>query len=149
MALKTVPVYLTGEKRKVKVNALLYDGSSKTYLNSDIAAELELEGSPHELTVNVLNDNQEKFEPTVVEFTISSLNGRVSKLSSAYTTEKVTGNMEVVNWRRYQSKWKHLQGIEFPQVGPRTTVDLLIGDLLDRLAVLVERCERSTWRTHH
>ena len=34
--------------------------------------------------------------------------------------------MEVVNWRRYQSKWKHLQDIEFPQVGPRTTVDLLI-----------------------
>lgn len=79
------------------------------------------------MTVNVLNDNQEKFETTVVEFTISSLNGRVSKLASAYTTEKVTGNMEVVNWRRYQSKWKHLQGIEFTQVGPRTTVDLLIG----------------------
>ena len=98
-ALRTVPVYLTSGKRKVKVNALLDDGSSKTYLNSDIAAELELKGSPHVLTVNVLNDNQEKFETTVVEFTISSLNGRVSKLASAYTTEKVTGNMEVVNWR--------------------------------------------------
>ena len=103
------------------------DGSSKTYLNSDIAAELELGGSPHELTVNILNDNQEKFETTVVEFTISSLNGKVSKLASAYTTERVTGNMEVINWRQYQSKWIHLQGIEFPQVGPRTTVDLLIG----------------------
>ena len=126
-ALRTVPVYLTSGKRKVKVNALLDDGSSKTYLNSDIAAELELEGSPHELTVNVLNDNQEKFETTVVEFTISSLNRRASKLASAYTTEKVTGNMKVVNWRQYQSKWKHLQGIEVPQIGPRTTVDLLIG----------------------
>lgn len=97
MALRTVPVYLTSGKRKVKVNALLDDGSSKNYLNSDIAAELELEGSPHELTVNVLNDNQEKFETTVVEFKVSILNGRVSKLASAYTTEKVTGNMEVVN----------------------------------------------------
>ena len=126
VALRTVPVYLTSGKRKVKVNALLDDGSSKTYLSSDIAAELELEGSPHELTVNVLNDNQEKFETTVIKFTISSLNGTVSKLASAYTTERVTGNMEVVNWRWYQSKWKHLQGIEFPQVGPRTTVDLFI-----------------------
>ena len=134
VALKTVPVYLTSGKRKVKVNALLDDGSSKTYLNSDIAAELEVKGSPRELTVNVLNDNQEKFETTVVECTISSLNGKVSKLASAYTTERVTGNMEVVNWRRYQSKWKHLQGIEFPQVGPRTTVDLLIGvDQVDLL----------------
>ena len=127
VALRTVPVYLSSGKRKVKVNALLDDGSSKTYLNSDIAAELGLEGSPHELTVNVLSDNQERFETTVVRFTISSVNGKVSKQASAYTTERVTGNMEVVNWRRYQSKWKHLQGIEFPQVGPKTTVDVLIG----------------------
>ena len=126
----------------MKVNALLDDGSSKTYLNSDIAAELELEGSSHELTVNVLNDNQEKFETTVVEFTISSLKGRVSKLASAYTTEKVTGNMEVVDWRRYQSKWKHLQGIGFPNSRPVNRSGP------SRLAVLVERCERSTWRTH-
>ena len=127
VALRTVPVYMSSGRSKVKVNALLDDGSSKTYLNSDIAAELGLEGSPHELTVNVLNDNQERFETTVVRFTISSMNGKVSKQASAYTTERVTGNMEVVNWRRYQSKWKHLQGIEFPQVGPKTTVDVLIG----------------------
>ena len=40
VALRTVHVYLTSGKRKVKVNALLDDGSSKAYLNSDIAAEL-------------------------------------------------------------------------------------------------------------
>ena len=68
VAWRTVPVYLTSGKRKIKVNALLDDGSSKTYLNSDIVAELELEGGPHEITVNVLNDNQERFETTVVEF---------------------------------------------------------------------------------
>ena len=88
-ALRTVPVYLSSEKRKVKVNALLDDGSSKTYLNSEIAAKLGLEGSPHELTVNVLNDNQERFETTVVRFTISGVNGKVSKQASAYTTERV------------------------------------------------------------
>ena len=100
VALRTVPVYLSSGRRRVKVNALLDDGSSKTYLNSDIAAELGLEGSPHELTVNVLNDNQERFETTVVRFTISSVNGKVSKQASS----RVTGNMEVINWRRYQSK---------------------------------------------
>ena len=57
VALRTVPVYLTSGKRQIKVNACLDDGSSKTYLNSDIAAELKLEGSVNELTVNVLNDN--------------------------------------------------------------------------------------------
>ena len=144
MALRTVPVYLASGKRKIKVNAILDDCSSRTYLNSDIAAELGLEGSPHELTVNVLNDNQETFETTVVEFTISSLNGKVLKQASAYTTERVTGNMEVVDWRWYHAKWKHLQNIEFPQVGPRTTVDVLIGvDLADLLYSLKDVKGRS------
>ncbi|KAL9980916.1 hypothetical protein ACROYT_G009558 [Oculina patagonica] len=44
VALRTVPVYVTNHHRRIKVNALLDDGSSRTYLNSDIAAELGLEG---------------------------------------------------------------------------------------------------------
>ena len=72
MALRTVPVYLTSGSRPVKVNALLDEGSSRTYLNSDVAAELGLEERPHELTVKVLNDNQEKLNSSVVEFTINS-----------------------------------------------------------------------------
>lgn len=42
VALRTVPV---------RVNALLDGGSSETYLNSDITAELGLEGSSHESTL--------------------------------------------------------------------------------------------------
>ena len=81
----------------MKVNALLDDASSRKYLNGDIAAELGLEGRPHELTVTVLNDNQERLDTTVVEFTISSCDGKVSKLASARAAEKVTGNMQVVD----------------------------------------------------
>lgn len=49
------------------------------------------------------------------------------KQASAYTTERVTGNMQVLNWNLYKTKWKHLECIKFPQVGPRPIVDLLIG----------------------
>ena len=55
-ALETVPVYLTSGKRTLKVNALLDNASSRSYLNSDVAAELGLEGRPHQLTVNILNE---------------------------------------------------------------------------------------------
>ena len=72
-------------------------------MNSDVAAELGLEGRPQELT------------------------GKVCKQASAYTTERVTGNMPVVDWSLYKSKWKHLKSIKFPQVGPRPIIDLLIG----------------------
>ena len=33
----------------------------------------------------------------------------------------------MVDWSKYKHKWKHPKGIKFPQVGPRPTVDLLIG----------------------
>lgn len=97
VALRTVPVYLTSGKRRLKVNALLDDASSRKYLNCDIATELGLEGRSHELTVNVLNDNQERLDTTVVEFMISSCGGKVSKLASAHTAERVTGNKQVVD----------------------------------------------------
>ena len=111
----------------MKVNALLDDASSRSYLNSDVAAELGLEGRPYQLTVNVLNDNQERLDTKIVEFTISSLDGKVSKSASAYTTERVTGNMQVVDWSKMSTKWEHLQGIKFPSAGTRPIADLLIG----------------------
>ena len=113
--------------QKVKVNALLDDGSSGTYLNRNNAGELDLKGRPHKLTVNVLNDNQEKLAASVVEFMISSSDGKVSKLASAYTAEGVTGSMQVVDWSKHKHKWKPMKGINFPHVGPGPIVDLLFG----------------------
>ncbi len=60
VSLRTVPVYLSNGRRHIKVNALLDEASTKTYLNSDVAAELGLHGDAQELTVNVLNGRQEK-----------------------------------------------------------------------------------------
>ena len=42
MALRTVPVFLKNGNRRTKVNALLEEALTKTYLNADVAAELGL-----------------------------------------------------------------------------------------------------------
>ena len=39
IALRTIPVYLKSGNRKLKVNALLDDASTKTYVNADVAAK--------------------------------------------------------------------------------------------------------------
>ena len=44
IALRTVPVMVKSGGKSIKVNALLDDASSKTYINSDVAAELGLQG---------------------------------------------------------------------------------------------------------
>ena len=65
VALRTVPVYLTNENRKLKVNALLDDASTKTYINADVATELGLQGHPQRVTVSVLNGKVETFKLSV------------------------------------------------------------------------------------
>ena len=42
--LRTVPVIVKNGNRSMKLNALLDDASTKTYINADIAAELGLSG---------------------------------------------------------------------------------------------------------
>ena len=44
IALRTIPVYIKNGNRKLQVNALLDDASTKTYINVDVAAELGLQG---------------------------------------------------------------------------------------------------------
>ena len=43
LALRTVPVVVKNGERRIIVNALLDDGSTKTYINGDVAAERGLE----------------------------------------------------------------------------------------------------------
>ena len=84
--LRTVPVHLINGTMKVKVNAFLDEASSRFYLNSDVTAKLGLEGETRDIAVNVLNDKQEMFSSSVVDFQISSLDGNACKNTSAYTT---------------------------------------------------------------
>jgi len=61
----------------------LDDGSTKTYLNSDVAAELGLVGQSERITVSVLNSQYEVFDTMPVEVTLQSVDGTLcqSKIS--------------------------------------------------------------------
>ena len=124
--LRTVPVILRNGDKKITVNALLDDGSTKTYINASVAAELEIQGQSHRITVDVVNGHTEVIDTMPVEFILESVDRRVCQPVSAFTVNKVTGNMEVIDWAREGKKWPHLQGINFPRT-ERRTVDILIG----------------------
>ena len=62
IGLRTIPVILKNGERSLKVNALLDDASSKSYINADVAAELGLQVRTEKMTVNVLNRQVETFE---------------------------------------------------------------------------------------
>ena len=127
IALRTVPVVLQNGSKSMKVNALLDDGSTRSYINADIADELGLTGKAEAIAVNMLNGRREVFETRPVQVQLHSLDGKLCMPITAMTANKVTGNMKVIDWHKQRDKWPHLQSIEFPKVGSRPIVDILIG----------------------
>ena len=132
IALRTVPIVLKNGDRSMRVNALLDEASTKSYVNSDVAAELGLEGKTEKVTVNVLNGQIETFETKPVSFELQNVDGTVSVNVNAYTTNRVTGDMNVIDWNEYRKKWPYLRDVKFPLNAKRPIVDVLIGlDCLD------------------
>ena len=85
IGLRTVPVILKNGERSLKINALLDDASTKSYINADVAAELGLQGRTEKMTVNVLNGQVETFETKPINVELMSITGNVSTMVSACT----------------------------------------------------------------
>ena len=110
--------------RSLKVNALLDEANTKTYLNADVAAELGLQGRTEKVTLNV---QIETFETKPVSFELLSADRKVNMNVTAYTANRVTGDMPVIHWNEYSSKWPYLRKIYFPIPARKPVVDVLIG----------------------
>ena len=46
---------------------------------------------------------------------------------SAFTTERVTGDIGIIEWKDHAKTWSHLKGIKFPRCGSRPIIDVFIG----------------------
>lgn len=57
MALRTVPVKLKNRNKELVVNASLDDASTTTYINCDVAEELELQGPLETVSISTMNGN--------------------------------------------------------------------------------------------
>ena len=127
-SLRTVPVWMKANGRKVKINAILDDASNETFLNEAVAGILGLQEPLEKVQVYVFNDTVETFQSMPIKIEIESVDGRFSKEISAKTCpQKVTGNYRVVNWNNHQNKWLHLTQCNFPKPANDGLVDLLIG----------------------
>ena len=81
------------------MNAILDDGSTQTYLNTDIAVKLALNGEIWKSQVNVINETVVTFETSLVQFTLKSMNGQVNTVTEAFTINNVTGDLKTTNWK--------------------------------------------------
>jgi len=128
ISLRTVPVILRTGDRTIKVNALLDDGSTTSYINEKLAAELELKGERRNLVVKVIGGEQQKIRSELVKMELVDLTGKLVTKFAALTMKSVVGELKIINWSKEKLSWKHLEKIEFPMMGKKGTVDVLIGN---------------------
>lgn len=89
VALRTIPIMVSVNGKEMHLKALLDDGSTKTYLNRDVAAELGLDGDRSIVHVNVLNGKCE-FETLNVTFQLKSIDNTLQMNITVQTAEQIT-----------------------------------------------------------
>jgi hypothetical protein len=127
MSLRTVPAMIESHGRSLRVNALLDDASTCSYMSSEAAAKLGLKGKRRPMRVRTVNDEESDFVSARVEFRVSSCDGEFSRTVAANTIESVTGGMRAVDWSCAAAQWQHLGHLPFLERQGNGRVDLLIG----------------------
>ena len=127
VALRTIPVILKNNNKRLLVNCFLDEGSDTTYVNEDVVEELGIQGDKEWITVNVANNQQVGFLSMTFPIGLESVDGSVDTIISAKTSGKICGGMKPVDWAKIKTKWYHLQDIPFPTLANKGTIDVLLG----------------------
>jgi hypothetical protein len=128
LSLRTIPVWVKANGKRIKVNALLDDASNETFLNEEVAGVLGIRENFEPVRVHVLNDTVSTFQSMPVKIEIESVDGQFSKYICAKTCpRKVTGNYQVCDWGQMKGHWPHLREVDFPRPAKDLFIDLLIG----------------------
>ena len=127
-SLRTIPVWIKAQGKKVKVNAILDDASNESFLNEEVAGALGLKESYQTVKVHVLNNSVQTFQTMPLKIETQSVNGQFTKEIEVKTCPRsVTGNYQVENWGASRDKWPHLAQCDFAPPVKDGLVDLLIG----------------------
>ena len=127
-SLRTVPVWVKANGKKVKGNAVLDDASNESFMNEEVAGLLGLRTTWQTVQVRVLNDSVETFRSMPLQIDLESDDRQFTKTVNVQTCPRaVTGSYQVVDWNHYQSNWPHLSQCNFATPAKDGFADLLIG----------------------
>ena len=114
ISLRCALVILVGPNgEKVKVNALLDDGSNRTLIDKKLARKLSLETKEEtELVLKGVKGKTTREVSELVEFTLESVYQKKTYRVMASTATNPVGGLYPVHWDRVSFYWSHLRGLE-------------------------------------
>ena len=127
VALQILPVKVRGSNATISTYAVLDAGSDSTLIRKDLADELQLDGDMHQPELTTVGSDPTSNEFKCVSFELSSDSHPTSiSVDGAW----VISNMDIPVFQyskeRASSRWKHLEGIDLPDLRG-DGVKLLIG----------------------
>ena len=127
--LRTVPMWLKSNGKKIKVNAILDDASNETFINENVLANiLGIREIFQTIQIHVVNNTIETFQSMPGKVEIESVNGEFGKVIELKTCpHQVTGSYKVEDWSDTKKQWPRLLHCEFPKPARDCLVDLLKG----------------------
>ncbi|XP_060596965.1 uncharacterized protein LOC132750912 [Ruditapes philippinarum] len=127
VSLRIVPVVVQNGNKQVKTYALLDEGSDVTLCSDELVRKLGAVGIRREFTITTVNQSTERKRGLEVQFKVSSLDKRETlDLNKVWSVRKMPISLDSLPDRREVSKWRHLDGIDLPQIS-EGQVELLIG----------------------
>ena len=78
IALRTVPVILKHEDRRLQINCLLDEGSDTLYVNENVIQKLGLDGRKEKVIINVANGQKVSLVSATLDIGLESLDSRMN-----------------------------------------------------------------------
>ena len=127
VSLMVLPALITSRDKKLKVNVMLDPCSTGSYVTEQAAAELNLQGPDQSLTISGTGGFEVTKPSQLVEFPVTSLDGRFAAGLQANVLDNITGDTPALQWSELKSRWPHLEQVPFASVAGRAQIDVLIG----------------------
>ena len=127
ISLMVLPALISNGKKNLKVNVMLDNCSTSSYITEAAANELQLNGQPLNLTIAGTGGTEVQKQSCRVELSVINLDGTFTAPLQAYVLDDVANDTPAIQWSKLKEKWPHLRDVPFATVSRRRRIDLMIG----------------------
>ena len=127
VSLMVLPAMLCNGNKSLKMNVMLDNCSTGSYVSEAAAEELMLEGRRQQLTISGTGGSEVRKSSRQVEVTVASVDNKFSANLQATVLDNIASDTPAFEWSTLKTKWPHLQSIPFQNVAKRRQIDVLIG----------------------